>query len=105
MANSTIKTQKYVATTLAPNVTQYENKALGLGGISFTGYSVSSASVGNAGAIPMALPQNAYIPVSVLGQGIAVMRIATNGVMTLMSATLGEYVTGSVYGTSWFAIN
>ena len=105
MANSTIKAQKYVATTLAPNVTQYENNALGLGGISFTGHSVTSASVGNAGAIPLALPQAVYIPVSILGQGIGVMRIATNGEMTLMSATLGEYLTGSVYGTSWFAIN
>ena len=106
MATSPIKKiQKFVATTLAPNVTRYENKALGLGGINFTGYSVTGTGAGNAGSISLTLPTDAYIPVSILGQGMGVMRISANGQMTLLSATLGEYLTGSVHGTAWFAIN
>lgn len=109
MAVSTIKLKSKLGwsrTVLAQGITQYINRDTKMCCLMLNGYSVlGSSSAGNAGNILETLPEDAICPVVVVGYGPAVFKIASNGELSLMNASLGAYIAGSVYGVALFPIN
>lgn len=92
--------------TLATGFKLYINRDAKIACAMLSGYSVVGASAGNMGSLTsVSVPEETQCPVFVIGYGGGLMRISSNGELSLLNQSLAAYISGSVTGCAFFPIN
>lgn len=112
MATSEIKLKPkmgWETAILATGLTRYLNRDTKMCCLVFTGYSVpGSGYEGNAGSLtPITVPQDMFCTVSNVGAGSALIKVSAgaDGKLSLLNTSIGNYISGTVYGCIMFPIN
>lgn len=66
----------------------------------FQAYQVTQSGYKQAGSIGFSVASQAVYPVSIEGVGEGNMTVHTDGTMSLYSADMGQYRTGTVHGSA-----